>query len=581
MVSVVGGRMEAIAPSRSLFTPDYLRIAALVVISATVHLWLIGHTSVTARDGIGFGRYAINLATPQDANRPVAAGKAENPPKRIETAIDVIGSQEQHPGYPVAVWLTAKFVRRAEGVPEPDAAHHAVQFLLAAQIVSAIAALLLVVPTYLIGRMLFGRFVGFASALLLQVLPVPARVTSDALSEGVYLLTVAVAVMLAVRAVRRPGVGGFLLCGLTVGMSYLVRPEGLMVIGAVGLTAGWLGLTRRWPRDLTVGRLAALAVGVALVAGPYVLLIGKLTNKPTGDGMIPSLTDPRGQMLKDGFGFHRPVTVGAPVFADYWEIPGNARPVWVVERAAFGMMKEVGKALHYVGAGLAILGAIFLRRRITAEPGLALLLVLGGLNLLVLIGLGMKGYVIKDVHSGNDMHIGYISERHTVLLVMIGCVFASAALEPLAAALASLPLVGRFWAGRLAPAGLLLTVVAVALPATLKPLHDHREGHKHAGQWLASRIHDQDCLIDPFEWAQWYSGRGLHYVPDDPPAAVVTYAVVDNKEHAEDHARLPRMVDALNVKEDGRSTVVYHWPEDVPVASAKVRIYKLVRPGGK
>lgn len=576
MAAVVGGRMEAVAPSRSLFAPDYARIAALVAVSAAVHLWLVGHTSVTARDGIGFARYAINLQTPENATRPSTPAAAADPPKRVETAVDVIAAEKHPPGYPVAVWLAAKCVRKAEGVAEPDAAGHAGQFLLAAQLVSAAAALLLVVPTYLIGRMLLGRFAGFAAALLLQVLPVPARVTSDALSEGAFLLAAAVALMFGVRAVRRPGVGGFLLCGLATGLAYLVRPEGLLVAGAVGLTAGWLGLTRRWPRDLALGRLAGLAVGVALIAGPYMLLIGKVTNKPTGDGMIPSLPDPRSQLLKDRSGGLPPAGAGGPVFGAYWVIPPEAGTTGTVWPAVGGVAKELGKGLHYVGAGLAVLGVVFLRRRVAAEPGLALLLVSAGLNVVLLIGLGMKGYHISGAHTG------YISERHTLPLVMTGCVFAAAALEPVAAALSCLPLVGRFWAGRLAPAGLLLTVVAAALPATLKPLHDHREGHKHAGRWLAGQVRDQDCLIDPFEWAQWYSGRSLHNVPPDPPAAEVTYAVVDDKEHHSDsHERLPRMDDARNVARDGRSVVAYHWPEDAPVAAAKVKVYKLVRPGGR
>ena len=89
--------------------------------------------------------------------------------------------------------------------------------------------------------------------------------------------------LLGVRAVRRPGVGGFLLCGLATGQSYLVRPEGLMVAVAVGVVAAWLGIARSGRASVALGRLAALGVGVALVAVPYMVLIGKLTNKPTAN----------------------------------------------------------------------------------------------------------------------------------------------------------------------------------------------------------------------------------------------------------------------------------------------------------
>ena len=161
-----------------------------------------------------------------------------------------------------------------------------------------------------------------------------------------------------------------------------------------------------------------------------------------------------------------------------------------------------------------------------------------------------------------------------MVLVLIGCVFAAAAVQRLAAW-------GRARGGlaQYAAAGAALLLVATALPATLKPLHANREGHKHAGLWLrANTDRDFDCVIDPFEWAAYYGWRTLYFVPADPADPAVTYAVLDDKPHDDDHARLPRMRDARAVAADGRAEVVYHWPEDVPVEQAKVKVYKLVRP---
>jgi hypothetical protein len=239
-----------------------------------------------------------------------------------------------------------------------------------------------------------------------------------------------------------------------------------------------------------------------------------------------------------------------------------SRLVWGSEAVA----EETVKSLHYLPAGFALIGLIVLRRRITGDPGLFVLLVLAALNTGLLLYLAAR--------------VGYVSERHTILLVMIGCLFAGAALKPLAAGLASIPTVGQLWAGKYAWAGFLVMLTATALPSTVKPLHANREGHKHAGHWLASRVKDGDCLIDPFEWAQWYAWRSLYFVPNDPPAdppPVFTYAVVDDKLRAEEHLRLPRMPDALNVAADGRSEVVYHWPENLPVEQAKVKVYRLIR----
>ena len=180
--------MEAVAPKRSLFGPDYVLLAGLVLVSLGIHVWLVSHTKVTARDSIGFARYALRIQSPESSN-------PEKPADRRRLKVDVIREAEQPPGYPIAVWVAAKVVRRTMVPERPDGLWSSTQLaestLLATQIANAIAALLLVVPTYLIGRMLFSRSVGFSAALLFQVLPVSARITSDGLSEGVYLLAVA------------------------------------------------------------------------------------------------------------------------------------------------------------------------------------------------------------------------------------------------------------------------------------------------------------------------------------------------------------------------------------------------------
>ncbi len=210
MSAEVGGRLEAVAPRRSLFGPDYVRLGVLLAVAIAIHAWLVMHTAVPARDSLGYARIANSLSHPNGGADP------GEPRQRI----DVIRTAEQPPGYPLAVWVTEKALRSTTDMPLAD------RSLLATQLANAIAAVLLVVPMYLIGRILFSRNVGFATALLFQVLPVPARVTSDGLSEGVYLSVMAVAILLGVRAARRPGVGGFLLCGLATGASYLVRPKG-------------------------------------------------------------------------------------------------------------------------------------------------------------------------------------------------------------------------------------------------------------------------------------------------------------------------------------------------------------------
>jgi hypothetical protein len=549
MSASVGGRLEAVERPRSLFGPDYLRLAAVAVVAVAVHGWLIAHTALTARDSLGFARLALCFENPGNAP-PHENGRPKN-------TLDHIRAAEHPPGYPLAVWAADAALKHIVTKPAPERA------LLATQVANAVAATLLVIPAYLIGRMLFGRNVGFAAALLFQVLPVPARVTSDGLTEGVYLFATATAVMFGVRAVRVPRVSGFLLCGLATGVSYLVRPEGLLVGAGPGAVALWLGLTRAWPREQAFGRLVALCIGVALVSVPYMAVIGKLTNKTTGN----YLTDPGapGPIIRGG-GTSKLAATGPALFAEWWNEErdaGTPRPLWAAQAVA----KEMSKSANYVIWPLALFALLALRRRFTAEAALWVPLVVVGCNVALLVYLATRA--------------GYVSERHTMLLTFLACQFAAAGLPLLAAAVGQvLPGVERLGV-RVTAAGLLAGLVLSSVPFALKPMHQHREAHRRAGEWLATRVTDNDGLLDPYCWAEWYAGRTLYRTSWNPKPSRNTYVVLerDDTEYStkegDRHVRLPELATAKAVSKQPTGRIVYQWPEDVPREQAAIFVYKL------
>lgn len=498
--------------------PDALRLAVLVLVAVGVHVWIIRTTVVPARDGITFAREAYNF-TPE-------------PPR---TALDTVREAEHPPGYPLAVLAVSALTDRSPA-----------GLLLAAQVANALAGVLLVVPSYLLGRMLFGPNVGFAAALLFQVLPVPARVTSDALSEGLYLLVVTTALALAVWAVRQPRWWRFALCGLMTGCAYLVRPEGLLAAVAPATLVVWFAATRRWPFGPAAGRLAALAAGVSLLVVPYALLIGKLTNKPTGQDLQKPLG---GEGANAG-----------PLFAAWWSEandPDHNRTVWGVK----AVLAETAKGTHYVVGPLALVAVVLLRRRFSTDAGPWVLLLTAGVNLPLLLYLAVR--------------MGYVSERHTTLVALIACQLTAAGLPPLAELLGRwVPPLARFGARRVA-AGLLLILCAGAGPFALKPLHTNREGHKHAGEWLAARLTAEDAVVDPYGWAAWYSGRSLGKPADfNPPEPRVTYVILENTTATPD-SRLPVLPEAKELAASPGARVVYYWPENVPVEQAKVHVWKV------
>lgn len=549
MSAEVGGRLEAVVPRRSLFGPDYARLLVLVLASIGVHAWLVKHTAIPARDSLGYARVALNLANPS----PDIDGK---PRQRI----DIIRTAEQPPGYPATILIVERLLRL---VPQTAGLPLSERSLLAAQIANAAAAVLLTIPLYLIGRILFGRNVGFAAAMLFTVLPVPAHMTSDGLSEGVYLLVAATAILLGVRSVRNPSVGGFLLCGLATGASYLVRPEGLGIAICVATVIAWARLRRLWPRDLALGYLAALAAGVGLVGLPYMLLIGKLTNKPTGD----TISHPFRQVNPLWQGHHpetkaapRPAVGGPQLFAEWWD---PIRDGWKIHElwALEAIGKELVKSSHYAICGLALFGVFAHRRQLfSPDLGMWLLLVLCALNAALMYYLAER--------------IWYVSSRHTLMSVMLCCVLAGSAFKPLGSLLVGLPYLGRlFMWPQAVPAGLFISIVASTVPFAFQTLHAQREGHKEAGRFLGEHMGPGDDLCDPYAWAEWYSGRTLYHTTMYHGG--VTLWVVLEEDCESPHSRLPQLETAKEQAKSGE--LVFESPKNKAKRSV-IRVYKVPPP---
>src|SRR5262245_31070943 len=108
---------------------DLRNVLVLLLLSGAIHGWLIRHTEVPARDGVGFIRYAWRL--------------------QHEPWGEVLRTSHQHPGYPWAISVASKaasWMTQASGCE---------LMTLSAQWVNLLAGCLLAVVMYLLGRELF------------------------------------------------------------------------------------------------------------------------------------------------------------------------------------------------------------------------------------------------------------------------------------------------------------------------------------------------------------------------------------------------------------------------------------------
>jgi 4-amino-4-deoxy-L-arabinose transferase-like glycosyltransferase len=580
---------ESIVPRRWR-EPGLLLV--LVVLAGSIHGWLIGHTEVPARDSVGFIRYAWQL--------------------QHQNWIEVLSTSHQHPGYPVAILAASIPVSHFRNNSLCDV------MVLSAQLVNWLAGCLLVIAMFYLGKELFDGRVGFWAAALYQCLPVAARVTSDGLSEGTFLLAAVVTLLVGVRAFRIRSAWRFGLCGACGGLCYLVRPEGALTVAAAALVLLGTQLFPqwRWPWRATLACAGSLGLAALGMAGPYIAVTGHLTNKPTGRAVMqiayqePGVRGRESGVRSQGSGvrsegsgirsqdsgirsqesaahaaFRLPVmsqfadgSAGVPPASaaetaalrancDTTRLPSSAASFtkpgsplcgslvavwWPSDRQTgwwehFGwglwaVGKEIVKGFFYIAWLPAILGLIWFRGRFREAPGPW---ILGCLCLLQTLVLWRVGLVV-----------GYVSERHVLIIVLCGLYWAVAAIQDIPERWGwTLRWLGN---ARSQPVLIMLVLMLSCLPMTLQPLHANQVGHREAGFWLADHARPADTIVDPFNWAYYYSGRvfqedarlstGAEYKP-------LQYVVLEHSR--KQHAGLTMLPLARQIAAHGQ--VVYDW----------------------
>jgi 4-amino-4-deoxy-L-arabinose transferase-like glycosyltransferase len=525
--SAQGERRVPVARSQ-----DWKAILLLVLVTATLRVVMLCRTEVCARDSIGYIRYALEFERPD------------------LTCADVLRKNHQHPGYPLAVLAVSYPVRYVLGGITP----YSMQ--LSAQLTSVLAAVLLVIPMFLLGKLLRDRSLGFWAALLFQFLPVVSHILTDGISEALFLLWCAWSIYFGCRGLQGGGKGDFALCGLFSGLGYLTRPEGALVVVAAGLVLAGLqmvpGWRQAWPQWLM--RAAALAIPGLVLGSIYYLATGHFTNKPSVNEILTThatAAAPAGQTVHST---PAPVAFGGPLFAAF--IKRASASAW--QRLA-GASRELGTeivaGLHYFWAFPALLGLWWQRgllRRLAASWLLATLCLL---YLAVLIRLGMRE--------------GYISNRHVLIVVMIGTYGAVWALHDWPHRVPGILFARRTAVFSLA--GLVLAM-ATCLPKTLQPLHGNRAGQHAAGLWLAKTVRAGDEVKDDHCWAHYFAGQVfIEGEPVPRTSGALCYTVISRS--PENHAR---QEDEQRIAISG-ARMVYHWPEERPLDSAKVVVYAAPR----
>jgi hypothetical protein len=532
---------------------DLRSLALLAVLVIVVRAWQLTHTEVASRDSISYVRIAWQL--------------------EHGSWLQVMPSSPQHPGYPLAVLAMSLPVRQFL----PDDLPRAWQ--ISAQLVSAVASLLLIVPMFYLGRELFDRRIAFWACVLFQCLPTSGKIMGDGLSDPLFLLFACSGLWLSCAALRTRSWLLFALTGLAGGLAYLTRPEGAILVAAAGVVLVGMQLRFKWRQAWkgVVIQGVALSAAALVVTTPYMIVIRGLTVKNTPNLMMnqqrPDADWEKRLRPRTPGQQEKPTAsvAGSSLFAifmgpgdrtfenlakDVVDVGGtptlstSSRIQWALK--AFCL--EASKGFFYVVWLPAVLGLWWRRDRFACVPGVWV----GALVCVVLSALLLR----------MAEKMGYISDRHLLFIIMFGVYWAAAGALVLGEKLAlgtarlwprlaeSRWLNGQRWAF-----GLLLLLTVVPLTRTLDRLHGERAGFRSLGNWLAQHTEPGDYIEDPYCWTYFYAGRVFVEGRNDLPASTPSCFYVVIEESSNRHPRLVSLQAAVKHVLEQRAAKIVHTEE--------------------
>jgi hypothetical protein len=383
---------------------------------------------------------------------------------------------------------------------------------MAAYVVVFAAGLLWVWLMIDLTRALFPAVPPGAVGLLAACQPYLVRSSADIMSDTPMLA----GLMLALRAAAAPPerLLPALVCGLSIGLAYLARPEGLVALPTV--LAFWLLRERRSPARLAA-RSGLMLASLACVALPYVIAISMIAGKPTitlkkdvyrmiGIEEARSGLEPQAQTAQ-----------GSLPELSRAEAEPPADPLGDRSPARFDPASAVGSLLGSIGN---LLGGWF-----ETSPEVLALAFLAGLWALWRHGSRTEGHTLFALCAGftatillllawSQPHPDYLSRRHFFILVALSLPLAARGLLALGTALGER--VTRIGARGGSVLGLALAVLGLTLHATSAHRDDQLAQLTAARRIVAEHGYGETVFTDR-EKVTYYAGATARSLPADAP----------------------------------------------------------------
>ena len=562
--------------TKSFFKDRYIWL--LLIISLSVRIYLSFFTYVIKNDSVAFMQNAKYFASGD-----FASGLGH----------------DYHPLYSLIMAVLYKVVPDME---------------LSGTIISVLFGTLTVIVFYLIGKSAFDRKISFVSAIILAFHPYAVRFSADIISESTYFFFFISALGLGYFAITNRKLLLFALTGICSALAYLARPEG---IGIIIIVAFWCVLKDfvkikvLWKEKLV--SILILVVSFLVFSMPYLVFIkqdtgswsltkkknvtnlaglGKVLATLRNDRLVKEESDKEKDVsdlaapvkVLDTLKNDRLVKEGSDKKKNYWrDIIGQI----TARKSIFKI--HMNGILHVIKKYVS-----------TFHPFLFIFLIIGVINWTRISKKRFFGiYVTSTIlfyliilYRLNLTHLGqgdniyqYPSRRHLMPLVIPGVFFVG-----LGVSVAGMWIHEKFhncnfivgfkellkstWKVQLI---VLMIVVSVLLPKTLKPQRFDKYGIKVVGQWIRTNSHKPSPVVlsDSSRNAYYAGGKhvqmyGINDALGVAEAKKVDYMLIIQR----DYDVIEKEI-LLYIK-DKKIELAYKYPEKKPLNKRSVFLYKVL-----
>ena len=562
--------------TKSFFNDRYIWL--LLIISLSVRIYLSIFTYVIKNDSVAFMQNAKFFASGD-----------------FSSAL----RHDYHPLYSLIMAVLYKVVPNME---------------LSGTIVSLFFGTLTVIVFYLIGKSVFDRKISFVSAIILAFHPYAVRFSADIISESTYFFFFISALGLGYFAITNRKLLLFALTGICSALAYLARPEG---IGIIIIVASWCALKdcvkikALWKEKLV--SILILLVSFLVFSMPYLVFIkqdtgswlltkkkkvsylaglGKVLATLRNDRLVKEESDKEKDVsdlaapvkVLDTLKNDRLVKEGSDKKKNYWrDIIGQI----TARKSIFKI--HMNGILHVIKKYVS-----------TFHPFLFILLIIGVINWTRIDKKRFFGIYVTSIilfyliilYRLNLTHLGqgdniyqYPSRRHLMPLVIPGVFFVG-----LGVSVAGMWIHEKFhncnfivgfkellkstWKVQLI---VLIIVVSVLLPKTLKSQRFDKYGIKVVGQWIRTNSHKPSPVVlsDSSRNAYYAGGKhvqmyGINDALGVAEAKKVDYMLIIQR----DYDVIEKEI-LLYIK-DKKIELAYKYPEKKPLNKRSVFLYKVL-----